>query len=96
MYQPKFFENKSQEEIKKEIKEEGFEPILFSHGPGYRYESHQHITEKLLVFLEGSMEVKAGDKTYECRAGDKLLIPSNVEHEATVGSDGCVFFWSER
>ena len=96
MYQQNFFENKSRAEIEKKIREDGFEPILFSHGPGYRYEAHQHITEKLLVFLEGSMKVRAGDKTYECRTGDKLLIPSSVEHEATVGPAGCIFFWSER
>ena len=96
MYQQKFFENVSREEIEKEIRREGFEPFLFSNVAGYRYEFHQHPTEKLLVFLEGSITVKAGDKTYECRAGDKLLIPGNVEHEAKVGPEGCVFFWSER
>lgn len=96
MYQQNFLKNIDQKEIEKEIKKEGFEPFLFSHGPGYRYEPHQHPTEKLLVFLKGSMMVKAGGETYECRAGDKLIIPGNVEHEAIVGLDGCVFFWSER
>ena len=96
MYQKKFFKDIDQKEIEKEIRKEGFEPFLFSHGPGYRYEPHQHPTEKLLVFLEGSMIVKARGETYKFRAGDKLLIPENVEHGATASPDGCVFFWSER
>ena len=95
-YHSRFYKDIDELQIKEEIKKEGFEPFLFSHGPRYRYEPHQHSTEKLLVFLEGSMWVRAGDKEYNCKAGDKLLISGNVEHEATTGPEGCTFFWSER
>lgn len=30
------------------------------------------------------------------RAGDKFIIPGNVEHSAVVGPEDCVFFGSER
>ena len=39
---------------------------------------------------------KVGDNTFNCSPGDKVVIPGNVEHEATAGPEGCVFFWSEK
>jgi len=79
-----------------DIKREGFNPLRFSNAPGFVYHSHRHQETKLLVFLEGSMEVKVEEETYQCGSGDKLIIPGNMEHSAIVGSEGCVFFWAEK
>ncbi len=96
MYKPQFYTTIDREKIAKDISKEGFDPLVISNGQGFIYSLHQHPETKLLVFLEGSMDVKVGDKTYLCKRGDKLIIPGNTSHQAIVGSNGCTFFWSEK
>jgi quercetin dioxygenase-like cupin family protein len=96
MYTPKFFPRLDKESIAAEIRKEGFDPILIQDPPGHVYSAHRHPETKLLAFLLGSMTVKVGDNTFNCSPGDKVVIPGNVEHEAMVGPEGCVFFWSEK
>ncbi len=96
MYQPKFYKSANKELIAKEIEKDGFDPVCITDPPGRVYPPHRHPETKLLAFLEGSMEVKVGNNSQECRPGDKYIIPGNVEHSAIVGSGGCVFFWSEK
>lgn len=96
MHKKGFYKNLNPNAVVQKIRREGFVPVLFQHGPGYRYSPHSHREEKLLAFLEGSMRVRAGKKWYTCKPGDKLIIAGGTEHEAVVGSKGCVFFWAER
>lgn len=96
MYFKNFYSGLTEEEIEKSIQEEGFTPLKYENGPGDIYTLHQHPETKLLAFLSGSMEVKAGDETFNCEKGDKLLIPGNTPHSAVVGQVGCTFFWSEK
>jgi hypothetical protein len=42
------------------------------------------------------MQVTVEGHTYECSAGDQLIIPGSVEHSAVIGREGCVYFWSEK
>ena len=79
-----------------ELRQDGWDPAAFSNPPGFVYPPHQHPETKLLAFLDGSMEVTVEDRTYRCAAGDKLVIPGMLEHAATVGAEGCTFFWSEQ
>jgi quercetin dioxygenase-like cupin family protein len=96
MFQKAYFANKSREEIKKKMQEEGFSPLVITDKPGFIYKPHQHATTKYLVCIEGSMEVTVNGKTYDFGPGDKLIIEGNTKHSAQVGKDGCVFFWSEK
>jgi quercetin dioxygenase-like cupin family protein len=96
MYYPKFYKGKSQEEIAEMVREEGFNPVLFNDDPGYVYKEHQHPQRKLLAFLKGSMKVKVKGETFNCHAGDRVLVPGNTPHTAKVGRAGCTFFWSEK
>lgn len=96
MYQAQFYKDIDKERIAEEVEAEGFEPVCISDPPGRIYELHKHPETKLLVFLEGSMEVTVKDVSFNCSPGDKLVIPGNTEHSAVVGSSGCTFFWSEK
>ncbi len=96
MYQAGYYQGLSESEIAQQVTEEGFDPIRIADPPGHVYPVHSHAETKLLAFLHGSMRVKAGDRTYDCKAGDRLLIPGNLEHAAWVGSAGCTYFWSEK
>lgn len=96
MYYPDIYLNTSEEKIAQEIRMDGFEPIKYIDKPGFIYEAHQHPEAKLLVFLQGTMQVKVGNKLLRCKKGDKLIISGNTIHSATVGDSGCTFFWSEK
>ena len=56
----------------------------------------RHPETKLLVFLEGSIEVVVQGRKFNYKLGDKLIIPGNVEHSAIAGARGCGFFWGRR
>jgi quercetin dioxygenase-like cupin family protein len=96
MYQAKFYKKIDKERIAEEVEREGFDPVCITDPPGRDYPSHHHAETKLLVFLEGTMEVTVGDRSYDCKPGDKLIIPGNAEHSAVAGPKGCTFFWSEK
>ena len=96
MYQAGFYKTTDRERIAEEVREEGFDPVCISDPPGRAYEPHRHAETKLLVFLEGSMEVTVKGQRFQCKPGDKLVIPGNAEHSAVAGPEGCVFFWSEK
>lgn len=88
--------NKAENEILKEVVKLGFEPQKFSDRAGYIYQPHKHNETKLLVFLDGEMEVMVDGKKFICQKGDELIIPSDKTHSAIVGDNGCTFFWSEK
>ena len=96
VYQANFYKTIDRERIAEEIEREGFDPVRITDPPGRVYASHRHPETKLLVFLEGTMEVIAGGQKFACKPGDKLIIPGNAEHSAVAGPKGCVFFWSEK
>jgi len=96
MYSKQAFKNLSRAEIEKQIVREGFDPVLIHDHPGFYYSPHEHPETKLLVFLDGSMEVSVGEMSFECQPGDKLIIPGNTTHSARVGPQGCLFYWSEK
>jgi quercetin dioxygenase-like cupin family protein len=96
MFTSQAFKNIDREKIAKQVTKEGFHPLLIADPPCAYYPPHEHPETKLLVFLSGSMQVTVQDEDYDCRPGDKLIIPGNTRHSAVAGPDGCTFFWSER
>lgn len=96
MFQPNYYKNINRGSISKEVRREGFHPLCITDAPGRVYAPHRHPETKLLVFLEGEMMVSVGQNSYQCRRGDRFVIPGNVEHSAVVGPLGCVFLWSEK
>ena len=82
--------------VAESVRAEGFDPLCINDPPGRVYAPHRHAETKLLAFLEGSMRVEVAGESYDCKAGDKLVIQGNIVHSALVGPEGCVFLWSER
>ena len=50
---------------------------------------HKHENEQLGFIVRGSMTMRIGTEVLELRAGDTYVIPSDVEHGAAAGPDGC-------
>jgi len=84
------------EAVKKHIESEGFHPLIIHNLAGYTYNPHHHPETKLLAFLEGNMVVTVDNIAINCKPGDKVIIPGNIDHDGIVGPDGCRFFWSEK
>lgn len=96
MYHKKFYKKIDKQQIEKDIKREGFNPLIIHNSAGDVYSLHQHPETKLLVFLQGSMDLNVNGQKFRCLPGDKVLIPGNMPHSAVVGDEGCIFFWSEK
>lgn len=96
MYQGNFYKTIDKDKIAEEVRKEGFDPVCITDPPGRVYPPHRHPETKLLVFLQGTMEVEVKGQKFDCKPGDKLVIPGNVEHSAVVGPEGCAFYWSEK
>jgi mannose-6-phosphate isomerase-like protein (cupin superfamily) len=96
VYDRKMFDPAKIDAIRSTIERDGWDPTLIVEPPGAVYPPHQHETDKLLVFLEGDMAVRAGGDWFTCQAGDRLIIPGQLEHEAVAGAGGCRYFWSEQ
>ena len=51
---------------------------------------HTHVAEQITFIIEGGLRLKLGDQgdeVHDVRAGEVLIIPSNVPHEATALED---------
>jgi hypothetical protein len=68
--------------------EERLVPHEWSDGPGDTYGWHSHRYHKVLVCVRGSIvfHTRNGDRHLE--AGDRLDLPPDTEHAATVGPEG--------
>jgi quercetin dioxygenase-like cupin family protein len=77
---------------------EGLDPGAWSNGPGDRYDSHDHLYDKVIVVASGSItfglddgptELTEGDRL-ELTEGDRLELPAATAHDAIVGESGVV------
>ena len=96
IHQPGVFWRLDEPTILQLQKSEGWNPVPVTDPAGHVYPIHQHPADKLIAILHGGMEVKIGQETYRCLAGDKLVVPGGAEHAAVTGPDGCTYFWSEQ
>ncbi len=70
------------------FRSEGLDPELWSNLPGYRYEEHTHRYHKVLFCIAGSITFHTPDGEVTLAPGDRLDLPPETPHAATVGSDG--------
>ncbi len=67
---------------------EGLVPRTWSNEPGYVYAEHQHSFHKVLFCVAGSITFHTAGGDIELGRGDRLDLPPNTPHSATVGRDG--------
>ena len=74
------------------------EPRSWANGPGDRYGRHEHPRAKVLFCLEGSIVFHTEEGDVQLEAGDRLDLPAETSHAATVGPTGCVCVeaWGRR
>ncbi len=80
----------SPEGLRDQLEREGLSFYRWSNGPGYEYAAHQHNYHKVIVVERGSItfHIKEPDRSVELSAGDRLELPAETTHAATVGPEG--------
>jgi len=54
---------------------------------GSELPEHHHVHEQVTNILSGELEMTVGGKTHVCKAGEVIVIPSNVPHSARALTD---------
>lgn len=67
---------------------EGLVPSTWSNTPGYRYGEHRHHYHKVLICVEGSITFLTPEGDIRLEPGDRLDLPPETSHSATVGLEG--------
>lgn len=76
--------------LESRLRAEGLSPSTWGNGPGERYAEHRHAYDKVLVATAGSITFHLPElrRDVELRAGERLELPAETLHGATVGQDG--------
>jgi quercetin dioxygenase-like cupin family protein len=61
--------------------------VWWSMKAGAHAQAHRHDNEQIACMLKGTMEFRLGSERRTCRAGDIVVIPGGVEHEAYFPED---------
>ena len=80
----------SQSAIEAQLTREGLSAYQWSNGPGDMYSRHSHAYDKVIYVVRGSITFgfpKTGGSVV-LSAGDRLDLPTGLEHDAVVGSEG--------
>lgn len=59
-------------------------------APGSRFPRHSHPQEQVVVVAEGSITFSSPAQTVTVTRDQVLVIPPDIQHEATAGGDGAV------
>lgn len=68
--------------------EEGLVPHVWSNDPGHVYSEHRHPYHKVLICVKGSIVFHTPDGDVVLSEGDRLDLPPDTPHGATVGDRG--------
>ena len=71
-------------------------PRPWGNAPGDTYGWHAHGYHKVLFCVDGSITFHLRDGDVTLGAGDRLDLPPDTEHAATVGRDGCTCVEASR
>ena len=84
-------------DLEEQLRAEGFtHTYVWQDGPGAYYPEHTHSTVTAHVVLEGEVTVISEGKTQTYRDGDRIDIPAQTLHAATMGPKGCRYIIGEK
>jgi quercetin dioxygenase-like cupin family protein len=75
--------------VARSVKGERMTLALVDLAPNAVVAEHRHENEQLGFVVRGSMTMRIGNEVLELHAGDTYVIPSDVEHGAAAGAEGC-------
>lgn len=95
MLLPAYYRNLTENEIASKISSEGTNATRVVERPGSIYQCHKNLNDIVLAFLRGSARVTIGDRCFDCRPGDRLVIKGDIMHSAVIGSEGCTYLMTQ-
>lgn len=75
---------------------EGFDVMTWNDPPGRLYPPHRHGHHESLWCVRGAITFHVGGQDYRLDPGDRLMLPRNTLHGATVGPDGATYLIGEK
>lgn len=90
------YKDLSEEDIIKSTIMLGFKPLHIENPPNFVYPEHSHEETKLLIILSGTIRILIGNRVFNCKAKDLIVVPGGELHSATTGINGCIFLWAEK
>ncbi len=79
-----------------ELKNQGYGTVyVWRAEPAETDPLHAHPYETQLVILTGAMTIIVDGQTQILTPGQRIVIPANQPHEATVGPEGCDYIVAE-
>jgi quercetin dioxygenase-like cupin family protein len=86
----------SEETLRQNLIDEGFEVFHWRDEAGANYEPHSHAHDESLWVLEGELLFGAGGREFRVRPGERLMLPKGTVHTARAGADGVTYLIGER
>ena len=71
-------------DLKKQLKQEGYNIYVYSYPGGMYFPIHTHNHDTIHVVLSGMMRVRMDDTDHYLEPGTRFVIPANVPHSAEV------------
>ena len=75
---------------------EGFQVFRWDDPPGATYSAHTHDHDESLWVVAGEITFGANGTSLRLRAGDRLMLPADTVHTATVGTEGASYLIGQR
>jgi mannose-6-phosphate isomerase-like protein (cupin superfamily) len=66
------------------LEREGYEVAIYAYREGIVFGEHEHGHDKCDAVIEGFFQVRAGDRLFEMKPGDRLYVPAGLRHSAQV------------
>lgn len=95
LHEPGFYAGKDEIAMRQDLEIEGRNVQRVEDGPNAKYDPHKNPFDLRLAYVSGSASVHVGDEAYECKPGDRLYIPGQIEHWANVSGEGVVYLMVE-
>ena len=71
-------------EIKRQLKDEGYNIYVYSYPDGMQFTNHSHEHETIHVILSGSMKITMHNSDFILMPGERFVVPAHAVHSAEV------------
>jgi mannose-6-phosphate isomerase-like protein (cupin superfamily) len=74
--------------LREKLEAEGFDVVVWRDRSNWSYEPHAHEHDESLWVLDGNLVLRIEDRDFPLGPGDRMMLPKEVVHDASVGPDG--------
>lgn len=83
-------------DLQSRLVDEGFDVMTWSDPPGRFYAPHRHAHHESLWCLRGRIVFHVDGRDHPLEPGDRLMLPRDTVHAATVGPEGATYLIGEK